>query len=67
MLLECYKITSQLPVEERYNLISQVRRAEIDSALETIIDLKYVSLEAMQNVGILLNRCFSMLTKMTAS
>ena len=97
MLLECYKITKQLPPEERYILISQIRRAslsvklniaegasrkssverkrfyevarssvvEIDSALEAVIDLKYVDLGSLQNLGSLLNRCFSMLCKMT--
>ena len=96
MLLECYKITRQLPVEEKYVLISQVRRAslsvklniaegasrkspterkrfyevarssvvEIDSALEAVVDLKYVSLESLRTLGVLLNRCFSMLTNM---
>ena len=97
MLLECYKITRQLPAEEKYVLISQIRRAslsvklniaegasrkstaerkrfyevarssvvEIDSALEAVVDLKYVDLESLQNLGSLLNRCFSMLCKMT--
>lgn len=99
LLLECYKLTSQLPTEERYNLVSQIRRAalsvklniaegssrktiaerkrfyeiargsviEIDAAIETLIDLKYTTLENLKNIGIQLNRCFSMLTKMTAS
>jgi len=26
---ECYKMTKELPAEERYNLISQVRRAAL--------------------------------------
>jgi len=96
MLLECYKITRQLPLEEKYVLISQIRRAslsvklniaegasrkssaerkrfyevarssvvEIDSALEAVVDLKYVTLESLQRLGILLNRCFSMLSNM---
>jgi four helix bundle protein len=96
MLLECYKITRQLPPEERYVLISQIRRAslsvklniaegasrkssaerkrfyevarssvvEIDSAIEAVVDLKYVAIENLQNLGVLLNRCFSMLCKM---
>jgi four helix bundle protein len=97
MLLECYKITQQLPPEEKYVLISQIRRAslsvkfniaegssrkstterkrfyevarssvvEIDSALEAVVDIRYVDLESLQNLGSLLNRCFSMLSKMT--
>lgn len=97
MLLECYKITRQLPPEEKYVLVSQIRRAslsvklniaegasrksiaerrrfyevarssvvEIDSAMEAVIDLKYVTLENLQKLGVLLNRCFSMLSNMT--
>jgi four helix bundle protein len=97
MLLECYKITRQLPPEEKYVLVSQIRRAslsvklniaegasrkslaerkrfyevarssvvEIDSALEAVVDLNYVAMESLQNLGVLLNRCFSMLCKMT--
>jgi four helix bundle protein len=96
MLLECYKITGQLPTEEKYVLVSQIRRAslsvklniaegasrkspaerkrfyevarssvvEIDSAMEAVVDLKYVALENLQNLGVLLNRCFSMLSNM---
>lgn len=96
MLLECYKITRQLPSEEKYVPVSQIRRAslsvklniaesasrkspverkrfyevarssvvEIDSAMEAVIDLKYVTLENLQILGVLLNRCFSMLCNM---
>jgi four helix bundle protein len=96
MLLECYKITRQLPTEEKYVLVSQIRRAslsvklniaegasrkspaernrfyevarssvvEIDSALEAVVDLKYVQLENLKKLGVLLNRCFSMLCNM---
>lgn len=96
MLLECYKITRQLPTEEKYVLISQIRRAslsvklniaegaarkpmaerrrfyevarssvvEIDAALEAVVDLKYVALESLRDLGVLLNRCFSMLSNM---
>jgi four helix bundle protein len=96
MLLECYKITGQLPTEEKYVLVSQIRRAslsvklniaegasrkspaerkrfyevarssvvEIDSAMKAVVDLKYVALENLQNLGVLLNRCFSMLSNM---
>lgn len=99
MLLECYRITNQLPSEERFNLTSQIRRAalsvklniaegasrkspterkrfyevarssvvEIDAAFEAAIDLKYITVEALQSVAVLLNRCFAMLTKMTGS
>jgi four helix bundle protein len=96
MLLECYKVTRQLPPEEKYVLTSQIRRAslsvklniaegasrkslaerkrfyevarssvvEIDSALEAVADLKYVTLDCLRNLGVLLNRCFSMLSNM---
>ena len=96
MLLECYKITKQLPPEEKYVLTSQIRRAslsvklniaegaarkspaerkrfyeiarssvvEIDSACEAVVDLKYVAIEGLQKLNILLNRCFSMLCRM---
>jgi four helix bundle protein len=33
MLLECYKITKQLPPEERYILVSQIRRASLSVKL----------------------------------
>jgi four helix bundle protein len=29
ILLECYKITRQLPTEEKYVLVSQIRRASL--------------------------------------
>jgi four helix bundle protein len=96
MLLECYRITKQFPPEERFNLISQIRRAslsvklniaegasrisraerkrfyeiargsiiEIDAALDAVVDLQYVTMERLKDLGVLLNRCFSMLCKM---
>ena len=96
MLLECYRITSLLPPEEKYVLVSQIRRAslsvklniaegasrrspaerkrfyevarssvvEIDSAMEAVVHLKYVTLENLQKLDVLLNRCFSMLCNM---
>ncbi|HUP10842.1 MAG TPA: four helix bundle protein [Niastella sp.] len=96
MLLECYQITSILPQEEKYVLVSPIRRAslsvklniaegssrkspaerkrfyeiarssvvEIDAAMEAVVDLKYLSLEKIQKLGVLLNRCFSMLCNM---
>ncbi|WP_243751592.1 four helix bundle protein [Niastella caeni] len=96
MLLECYIITRELPPEEKFVLVSQIRRAslsvklniaegasrkstaerkrfyevarssvvEIDSAVEAVVDIKYVALDNLQNLGILLNRCFSMLCNM---
>ena len=49
---------------KRYLEISRGSIVEIDSALETAFDLKYYKLEELQPIGILLNRCFAMLSKM---
>ena len=48
----------------RYYEISRGSVVEIDSALETAVDLKYYKQEDLQSIGVLLNRCFSMLSKM---
>jgi len=37
---------------------------EIDAALETAVDLNYFKTENLEPIGILLNRCFAMLSKM---
>lgn len=97
LVKEIYTLTLQLPVEEKFNMVQQLRRAalsvklnlaegstrksavernryieiargsvvEIDAALETAIDLRYLTLGDMQSAGTLLNRCFAMLSKMT--
>src|SRR5690349_20787589 len=49
---------------KRYFEISRGSLVEIDSALETAVDLKYYKPEELQSIGILLNRCFFMLSKM---
>ena len=96
LVKETYNVSLQLPPEERFNMVQQIRRAalsvklnlaegstrrseierkryleisrgsvvEIDAALETAVDLQYFSVEQLQNVGALLNRCFAMLSKM---
>ena len=93
---EVYKVSNQLPPEERFNMVQQVRRAalsvklnfaegstrksaqerkryyeisrgsvvEIDAALETAVDLEYFKIEPLQKLGVLLNECFAMLSKM---
>jgi len=93
---ECYKMTKSLPKEERYNLISQIRRAAlsvhlniaegcsrksegerkryfevargsvigIDAALDVSEDLNYCQPGELHDLGNLMTRCFSMLSKM---
>ena len=96
LVKETYKISLQLPSEEKFNMVQQIRRAalsvklnlaegatrksvlerkryleisrgslvEIDAALETAVDLNYFKTENLEPIGILLNRCFAMLSKM---
>ena len=93
---ECYRLTKQLPDEERFNLISQIRRAalsvhlniaegcsrkslgerkrfyevsrgsliEIDAALDVSEDLGYCTKIGLSELGFLMTRVFSMLSKM---
>jgi four helix bundle protein len=93
---ECYRITTLLPDSEKFNLISQIRRAalsvklnlaegssrkskiernryyeisrgsviEIDAALEVAFDLKLLTEKELAEAGVLLNKCFAMLTKL---
>jgi four helix bundle protein len=49
---------------KRYLEISRGSVVEIDAALETAVDLEYFSIDQLQNIGALLNRCFAMLSKM---
>ncbi|WP_152269384.1 four helix bundle protein [Agriterribacter humi] len=92
----CYRITLQLPPEEKFNLVQQIRRAalsvklninegasgrsaaepkrfweiscgsviEIDAAAEAMVDLDYLSKDALNELRSLLNSCFALLTKM---
>lgn len=53
-----------LAERKRYFEISRGSVVEIDAALETAIDLEYFSMENLQAIGILLNRCFAMFSKM---
>ena len=96
LVKEIYTLPLKLPVEEKFNMVQQIRRAvlsvklnladgasrkslierrrfmeiargsvvEIDAALETAVDLQYFDMQDLQNVGILLNKCFAMLSKM---
>ena len=96
LVVECYKMTRLLPLDERYNLVSQIRRAslsvklniaegasrksvlerkrfyeiargsvvELDAAFEICFKLDYYSFESLQKTSTLINRCYSMLSKM---
>lgn len=93
---ETYKVSGLLPVEEKFNMVSQIRRAalsvklnlaegasrrsdaernryyevargsvvEIDAALETAVDVEYLTEVQLQIIGELLNKCFAMLSNM---
>jgi len=49
---------------KRFFEISRGSIVEIDAALETAIDLNYFAITNLANTGILLNRCYAMLSKM---
>lgn len=49
---------------KRFLEISRGSLVEMDAALETAVDLGYFSVEQLQTIGMLLNRCFAMLSKM---
>jgi len=49
---------------KRYYEISRGSTVEIDAALETAVDLEYFKVESLQKAGVLLNECFSILSKM---
>ena len=95
-VFECYRLTKTLPAEERYGMISQIRRAalsvhlniaegasrkseaerkryyevargsviEIDAALDIASMLEYIYTENTKELGVLLTRCFRLLTGM---
>jgi four helix bundle protein len=97
LLMECYTLASTFPIEERYNLTSQIKRAalsvklniaegasrkstaerkrfyeiarssvvELDTAFDVAIKLNYLTISRAEQLGILLNRCYAMLSKMT--
>ncbi len=53
------------PIERRrFYEIARGSVIEIDSAFEVCVALKYLHEEELQTIGILINRCFSMLSKM---
>ncbi len=89
-------ISVLLPAEEKFNIVSQIRRAalsatlnlaegcsrksaterkrffeisrgsliEVDAAFEVAVDLEYIKIENLEMLGLLLNKCFAMLTNM---
>ncbi len=91
-----YQASEDFPVNEKFALTQQIRRAalsvhlniaegfsrkseverkrffevsrgslvELDAALDIASDLNYCSKEKLQELGLIMNRCFSMLSKL---
>ena len=51
---------------KRYFTIARGSVIEIDAALETAVDLSYITAGDLEKTGKLLNDCFAMLSKMIA-
>jgi four helix bundle protein len=49
---------------KRFKEIARGSVVEIDAALETAVDLEYVTVEQLKHTGELLNKSFAMLSKM---
>ena len=49
---------------KRFYEIARGSVIEIDAAAEAIMDLEYLLMDSMQNLGVWLNKCFSMLSRM---
>ena len=96
LTVEVHKISKNLPVEERFSMVQQMKRAalsaklnlaegcsrrsilerkrffeisrgsviEIDSILETAVDLNYFVEEQLEVLTKILNKCFALLTNM---
>ena len=96
MVKEIYRISTSFPPEEKFNMVTQIRRAalsvklnlsegssrkslaerrrfyeiargsvvEIDTVLETAVDMNYFKPEDLKIAGEYLNRCFAMLSQM---
>jgi len=94
LVKECYQFTKLLPTDEKFALISKIRRAalsvklniaegssrkseterkrfyeisrgsiiEIDAAFESACDLSYFTVGELESLGIVVNKCFAMLT-----
>jgi four helix bundle protein len=94
LALECYRITKLFPIDEKYAMVQQIRRAvlsvhlniaegcsrrsqaerkrffeiargsviEIDTAIDIGVELKYCSLDQLQNLGGLIIKTFKQLS-----
>lgn len=49
---------------KRYLEVSRGSIVEIDAAFETAVDLEYYSMKELEDLGMLLNKCFAMLSNM---
>jgi four helix bundle protein len=52
---------------KRYYEVARGSVVEIDAAIETAVDLNYFRVEKLEQTGLLLNKCFAMLSKMIGS
>lgn len=82
-VFECYRLTKNLPSEEKFGMITQIRRAalsvhlniaegssrksEIDAALDIAIDLDYINELKTEVLGETMVRCFKLLTGLIES
>ncbi|MBS1598221.1 MAG: four helix bundle protein [Bacteroidetes bacterium] len=53
-----------LAERKRFFEISRGSLIEIDAVLETAVDLNYFTTDKLETIGILINRCFAMISKM---
>lgn len=99
LIKEIYHLTERFPSEEKFGMISQLRRAsvsilsnisegearnsrkekrrfyeiaraslvEVDSQIEIAIELEFISKSDIQELSILVNECFAMLSKLKLS
>jgi four helix bundle protein len=97
IVLECYRLMAQLPNEEKFNLVQQIKRAslsiklniaegasrksiaerrrfyeiarsslvELDAAIDVCIGLHFLKTEQLSHLGLKVNSCYAMLSKMT--
>jgi four helix bundle protein len=49
---------------KRFLEVSRGSLIEVDAVLETAVELEYFSVDQLDNIGKLLNKCFAMLSKM---